>query len=410
MTLSELRIPPLPRPSAAVPRILCLTSHDLDGPEYGAAMRCRNLFRLLGRFGQVRVVLVCDRKFWSDPLPPTSGGFELAGAIHLRPAPRSTLGEALRREFDSRFLRTHSLQIDARDRQWLQEQIEAHDLVWVHGVLVANGCDLWRWPKSVLDIDDVPSTFFRSLLAQARTPLEKLRWHRVIFLWRRRESRLAERFNIVCVCSERDRQALGGARNYFTVPNGFSVPKAPPLRRISSPPRLGFIGKFDYEPNRQGVMWFVQEVWPMILKEIPQAQLRLVGEHTERERWRGNNIQALGWLADSAQEMSSWSLSIVPVLTGGGTRIKIAEAFSRKCPVVATTLGAYGYDVADGRELFLADSPRAFAEKCLRILLDTTQASRLAECGWQKFNECLTWDKQTDNVGGIVSTILAAGR
>ncbi|HEY0341870.1 MAG TPA: glycosyltransferase, partial [Steroidobacteraceae bacterium] len=109
-------------------------------------------------------------------------------------------------------------------------------------------------------------------------------------------------------------------------------------------------------------------------------------------------------------EMSTWSVSIVPVLTGGGTRIKIAEAFSRKCPVVSTTLGAYGYEVTDGRELFLADSPAAFAEKCLRILSDTTQASRLSESGWQKFNECWTWDKQTDNVGGIVNAIVAAGR
>jgi glycosyltransferase involved in cell wall biosynthesis len=393
-----------------MPKILCLTSHDLDGPEYGAALRCRNLFRLLQRFGQVRVVLVCERKFWQDPLPTTTGGFELAGAIHLQPAPRWTLGEALRREFDSRFLRTHPLRIGAQEYQWLQEQIEAHDLVWVHGILVANACGLWRWPKSVLDIDDVPSTFFRSLLQQAKSPMEKLRWRRVILLWRRRERRLAERFSMVCVCSERDRQVLGGAQNYITVPNGFSAPKEPPLRRLSSPPRLGFIGKFNYEPNRQGVLWFVQEVWPRILKEVPQAQLRLVGEHTEREPLQGENIQALGWLEDSAQEMSTWSLSIVPVLTGGGTRIKIAEAFSRKCPVVSTTLGAYGYEVTDGRELFLADSPDAFAEKCLRILLDTAQGSRLSECGWQKFNDCWTWDKQMDNVGGIVSTVLAAGR
>ena len=390
-----------------MPKILCLTSHDLDGPDYGAALRCRQLFRLLEKFGEVSVVLTGQKIFWREPLPPLCGGFKLAGAVPFLPTPRRTPVEHLRAEMDPRFLNSHQCQASVGDGAWLKAMMAQHDLVWLHGLPNANGCGLWHWPRTVLDIDDIPSAYYASLLAQAGGVGEKLRWRRQIWLWRRREKKLAERFAAICVCSEPDRRWLGGAENIFTVPNGFTAPEQIPVRQPAIPPRLGFVGKYDYAPNREGVRWFVEKVWPLILQKMPATKLRLAGAGTETENWSAHrNVEALGWVADGAAEMATWALSIVPVLTGGGTRIKIAEAFSRQCPLVSTSLGAHGYDVADGCELLLADTPEMFAAKCLQILAQPETGQKLAEAGWRKFNEQWTWERQADKIARVVETVL----
>ena len=390
-----------------MPKILCVTSHNLDGPDYGGTLRGRNLFQLLERFGEVRVVLAGSHKFWNDDLKSSFGGFELAKAIHFQPTPKYSIADRWRHEFDPRFLNTNWIQARTEDREWMQNLMAEHDLVWIHGLNAANGFGIWRWPNSVLDIDDIPSSFYRSNLAQTSGIVEKLRHRRQIFLWQRHEQTLKERFDAICVCSDPDREKLGDLDQIFSVPNGFTAPKTNPIRQPSSPPKIGFVGTFKYAPNREGVQWFVEHVWPLILQKIPQARLQLVGDESRKGNWQAHpNIDALGWVADVENEMATWALAIVPIFVGGGTRIKIVEAFSRKCPVVSTSLGAYGYDVADGCELLLADSAGTFAAKCLRLLANADEGRTLAENAWQKFLINWTWEAQTSRLTQVIGRVL----
>ena len=225
-----------------------------------------------------------------------------------------------------------------------------------------------------------------------------------MILWRRNERFLAKRFDAVCVCSELDRFELGARDNVFVLPNGFEQPHGSPARTPASPPQIGFVGTFVYWANCDGVRWFIEKVWPLVLEKFPQAQLRLAGERGEN-LFSGKNIQALGWVPDMEKEMANWSLAIVPVLAGGGTRIKILEAFSRKCPVVSTPLGAYGHDVEDEEDLLMADSPREFADNCLRILRSPSEGERLAKNAWDKFLRNETWNSRGDCIAKIVRKI-----
>jgi len=318
--------------------------------------------------------------------------------------PKFSIAEKFRHEFDPRFLNTNGFQASAADRAWLQSTMTEYDLIWIYGLTVANGFGLWRWPNAVLDIDDIPSSFYRSELAHAKSLGQKLRSRRQVFLWSRHERTLPERFDALCVCSEPDKKIMGGAEKIFVLPNCFNLPDKETTRQPATPPRLGFIGTFGYAPNRDGIRWFVKNIWPLVLKKFPAARLRLAGSKSESENFSGAiNIDALGFVEDTVAEMATWSLSIVPVLVGGGTRIKIVEAFSRKCPVVSTSLGAYGYEVADGRELLLADTAPDFAAKCLRLLTNPIEGEFLAENGWRKYNENWTWDLQAGQITRIVA-------
>ena len=98
------------------------------------------------------------------------------------------------------------------------------------------------------------------------------------------------------------------------------------------------------------------------------------------------------------------------VRLGAGTRGKIAHAFGRKCPVVSTTLGAYGYGVANGRELFLGDSASDFASACVRAIRQPSEAAEMAERAWQQFLEKWAWDAIRPRVWAAAEDCLRLSR
>jgi glycosyltransferase involved in cell wall biosynthesis len=198
---------------------------------------------------------------------------------------------------------------------------------------------------------------------------------------------------VLSVCSEADRQYLGGGEHVHVIPNGFQRPAQAPARNPCDPPCIGFIGLYSYFPNLEGMRWFVRQCWPLVKRELPNAHLRVVGRDSDGPlKPAGPDIETLGFVADPAAEIATWSAMVVPVLHGAGTRIKIADAFSRKCPVVATRMGAYGYEVQSGRELLLADDPGAFAAACVALFRDRAAGSAMAERAYDAFLQKWTWD------------------
>ena len=115
-------------------------------------------------------------------------------------------------------------------------------------------------------------------------------------------------------------------------------------------------------------------------------------EATERQGQLTKPVGALGVLEDPDAEMATWAAMVVPVLTGAGTRGKIAHAFSRKCPVVSTPLGAYGYDPTDGRDMLLGASVQGFANACVRVIRNPGDAAEMAERAWQRYLTKWTWE------------------
>ena len=236
-----------------------------------------------------------------------------------------------------------------------------YDLVWIYGMRTADVMGQWHWPRTVMDIDDVPSTFLQTEREYSQGFTQRLRTDLRLRIAKKREFLLRERFPCLVVSSETDRRHLGPGMPAHVVPNGFPTPDHDPLRRPAIPPRIGFIGTFYHPPNPEAARWFAEHCWPRVKKEIPDARFRLIGQLSDGpEKPAGNDIDGLGFCEDVAAEIATWSVMVVPVRTGSGTRIKIVEGFSRKCPIVSTRVGAYGYDAEHGREMLLADSAEDF--------------------------------------------------
>ena len=273
------------------------------------------------------------------------------------------------------------------------ETLQEFDLVWIFKLRTANMFAHWNWPGSVLDVDDLPSGVYRTASGNAQTVKERFSAWLQVIQWQRRERLLGERFDVITVCSEADKSSLAVSAPVYVVPSGFEKPPANLQRLPATPPRFGFIGLFDYAPNAEGVRWFITNCWPSIKRQLPTARLRLVGRGSEVVfKDLGEDIDGLGWVEDSDAEIATWTGMVVPLHVGGGTRVKIAEGFSRKCPIVSTRLGAFGYEVEDGHEILLADLPDDFAKACVSLVNDSEMASRIAERAYSSYLEKWTWD------------------
>lgn len=315
----------------------------------------------------------------------------------------------MRRAFDTRYLDVHGLACSEEDRGRIEALVDNYDLIWILNSRTPNLIQRWSWPRSHLDIDDLPSTYLRSLAFTTRGVFRRLKIRLQQHLMHRRELLLNERFTSLSVCSRLDRAYLGNERIHV-IPNGFERPISPPSRSLKKElPRLGFIGLYSYLPNLEGMRWFLRECWPRIRHEVPGVRMRLIGRDTEGPlKPTEPDVDALGWVNDPADEIATWSAMVVPILFGGGTRIKIAEAFSRKCPAVSTSVGAFGYEVVHGRQLLLSDTAPGFAGSCISLLHNPVLGSQLAEVAWEEFLATWTWDSIGERVRTAATAILSS--
>jgi glycosyltransferase involved in cell wall biosynthesis len=333
----------------------------------------------------------------------TEGEFKIARVISVMPASGGGIVGRIRHEFDPRYLQTYPCAVDPRDRQAVLDLMEKHDVVWVHTIKTADTLRIDRWPRSVIDIDDVPSLFYQSLAKTNTRSVRQLLNRRMVAIWKRRQRRLADRFNLLMVCSDEDRNYLGLER-VGVLPNGFE--RIPSVERCPvEPPRIGFIGTFRWLPNVEGVQWFCNKVWPLIKRQLPTVRLRVAGEGTEVASDWADAVEGLGRVVDAGSEIATWSTMVVPVRVGAGTRIKVLEAFARWCPVVATTLGASGYDLRDGEHLFLADEPDVFASRCIELIKSPQLAAAIAARARYRFLTSWTWESYGEIVRAAVDRV-----
>jgi glycosyltransferase involved in cell wall biosynthesis len=203
----------------------------------------------------------------------------------------------------------------------------------------------------------------------------------------RRVCRQADR--VVCV-SEADAEAikqLNTALQVSVIPNGVDTDfyrrdRIAPLEL--SPHTLVFTGTMDFRPNVDAMLWFTQDVVPLIKREVPDVELCIVGQrpHARLDVLRGDpSITLTGAVEDTRPYTSAASVYVVPLRMGGGTRLKLLEAMALQAPIVSTTLGAEGFAVQHERELLLADSAAAFARAVVSLIDDRARARVLGEAG-----------------------------
>jgi glycosyltransferase involved in cell wall biosynthesis len=241
----------------------------------------------------------------------------------------------------------------------------------------------------VIDFDDYESKvafdnarFYRTIRGRQWAWLQTLEGGKL----QRWERRAIRAFDTVLVCSDKDRDDLRtahGTDKVHTVPNGLRVRDLPARGGGGEVPRLLFIGLLSYPPNEDAAAYFCERILPAIRERLGRPfRLRIVGRSPTPRVMALNDIpevEVVGPVPAVEPYYAEADLAVVPLRSGGGTRIKILEAFSLGCPVVSTHKGAEGLGAPHGEVILLADRPGEFAEAVCTLLNDAASAKAMAE-------------------------------
>jgi glycosyltransferase involved in cell wall biosynthesis len=140
------------------------------------------------------------------------------------------------------------------------------------------------------------------------------------------------------------------------------------------------LATYAYAPNITAADFLIRDVWPLVRADCPDAQLIIAGNKPERIPSFASHpagVEFTGFVHDLAPLYRRVRIVCCPILSGGGTRLKILEAAAYGKAIVSTTVGAEGLDLQDGRELILRDGGLAFARACVELLRDPTRCEML---------------------------------
>jgi len=236
--------------------------------------------------------------------------------------------------------------------------------------------------------------------AEGKTGLRALYYRAQRDRMLRFERQASSRFDGVLAVSEEDarifKEEMQLSNVLGVVPTGVdldyfqSVPKT-----TSAVPTVVFMGSMDWYANVDGVKWFVEAVWPLVQRQMPQARFVVVGRKPPAEiaalAMSGRNIEVTGTVPDVRPFLRGADVIVVPLRIGGGTRLKIYEAMAAEVPVVSTRIGAEGLNVQDGRHVLLADSAEDTAAQVVKVLGTPALGAELAQHALEEVARPCSW-------------------
>jgi glycosyltransferase involved in cell wall biosynthesis len=242
---------------------------------------------------------------------------------------------------------------------------------------------------TLVDLDDVP---WRKIEAQVRAEATPPNWTkkwlnqaRVRLVRQATHGRLCK-MDQLWVAKAGDIEAFGKAE-VSVLPNvPFHTNGREGLPAKPGSKTLLFVGTVDYEPNWEGLQWFLNRVWPKIIEQVPEAQLQIVGGLKGKHPVGFDsfpNVKYAGFVAELRDAYAGCAFTIAPIKWGGGTKIKVIESLAHGRTCVLTPQAWEGYEevLKDGEALAVAGPETLFAERCLYLLAHPDERQRLAETG-----------------------------
>ncbi|UCG24675.1 MAG: glycosyltransferase [Chloroflexota bacterium] len=216
----------------------------------------------------------------------------------------------------------------------------------------------------------------------------------------------------VVAVSEEDRrliEKLGLKSPISVIPNSIDVADYAPDEAMPKDIDLLFVGKMDYRPNVDAVLWFADAIWPRVRQERPNVSWAVVGRepHSRLQSIaRQEGVTITGRVERIQPYFQRSRLFIMPFRVGSGTRLKLIEAMASGLAIISTAVGAEGFSVRSGEQLLIAEEPEDFAAAILELLDDRDRRLGLGEQA-QRFALQYDWRRVTPRFIEIYEELLA---
>jgi len=263
----------------------------------------------------------------------------------------------------------------------------------------------------VIDEHNVETVIWDRFARDRAEPLVKrLLFRHQASLFRRLEARLCRQASLVLLCSRTDEDVLlqmlrgggveGGAlartpASTMVVPNGVDLEYFAAPVEARGHGHVVFTGSMDWPPNENAVLTFLDEIWPLMREEIPSRRLLVVGRNPSARlvgRARAAGVEVTGTVPDIRPFLRGALALVVPMRVGGGTRLKILEAFAAGVPVISTRVGAEGIDAAGGVHYLPAETATDFAARARELQQEPGLRSALVSAARALARDRYSWE------------------
>jgi glycosyltransferase involved in cell wall biosynthesis len=247
------------------------------------------------------------------------------------------------------------------------------------------------------DAHNVAYDFFLRTYQQEKNPLLKLYFYFDYLMMKREEPRVTDKSDVVLATTTVDREKfvqLLPNKPIVVIPNGVEMAFFEKQAVEEEPKTMVFTGLMSYQPNSQGIEYFLNEIFPLILEREPTARIAAVGALPPKslQRRASSNVVVTGWVDDVKPYFARGQVFVIPLLVGGGIRGKALEAMAMKRPIVTTTVGCEGINLKHEESALFADTPKDFASAVVRLFNDADLRTRLTEKAYQNVVEGYSWD------------------
>lgn len=283
--------------------------------------------------------------------------------------------------------------------------------------LLKNCFDKASLREKILDLDDIESITGRRMAELYRSNGETrlaLEAENQAMVSRQQEKTFIPQFDNIAVCSEADREILKKdypGQKISVFPNVLRSGTVVSQPELNDTFRLLFVGNLNYYPNRDALRFFIAQILPQVRENARRkVEFHIVGSG----KWDGAaeyrklpDCYFHGFVPDLTPHYQQANSIVVPLRAGGGTRIKVLEAFCNQRPVISTSIGAEGIAATHEKELLIADTADGFARECCRLMDDVNTARALSRNALALFQKEYTLDVLVGKMATLLSAVRA---
>lgn len=155
-----------------------------------------------------------------------------------------------------------------------------------------------------------------------------------------------------------------------------------------------FIGSMQWMPNIEGIEWFLKEVWPLIMKEMPEAKLYVAGKGMDAsfDRWKRPGVILEGLVPNASDFIQNHNVFVVPLRSGGGMRLKVVEAMGMQMPIVSTAIGAEGIHCIPDEDILICNTPTELKNGIVLLLRNEAFAQQIAQNARRRAVSEYSWE------------------
>jgi len=272
------------------------------------------------------------------------------------------------------------------------------DVIHTQHLRMAQFTSQIQQPK-ILDLPDAFSLYWQRRIENQQNWLkrffERIEYRRLY----RFEGEIAKKFNLGLVCSREDlkyMQKEHGTSNIDLLRNGVDLTTfISDNQDYSIDNLLLFTGNMDYAPNVDAVIYFVNEIFPLILEKSPDIKFVIAGQRPVKQviDLKTDHIEITGFIPNLKTMYQQAAIVVSPLRFGAGTQNKVLEAMAMGIPVVSGNIGFEGLEIENGEGVFLETTPMGFANKVLALLASQSLRKNTGLKGTLVAKEKFSWDK-----------------